>query len=314
MNFCTNCGSKFSIEARFCASCGSPRQVGVAQSTPLLEYGVAPTPFAGGSTSSNVGQPFTPSRPSSTSTLVMVLSIIQLASVLVYVVYLLTISFDFDFIKSIVLPNLVMSAAPAVPIVIVGLVPKFRQDRRAMMAGGVSGAVLGYQGIVALFNSDTWGGGFEKTLYYLSRVGLASGVALAALLLVGVGLSKVDLAPESERWRGALGFISVLFLFLENPGEVLYQEWPALSLFFFPLVLLAFTLKEDLRQGAALGLTFVIGGSLVAQSMYWLLSSDWYQDSNFTSIPRVLALLACVGALIPKSLFTGSSGVRPLTS
>lgn len=314
MNFCTNCGSRFAAEARFCASCGSPRQVGVAQPSPLLEYAAGPTPLASGPTTSNFGQPFMPSQRSLTSTLVMILSIIQLASVLVYVVYLLTIRFDFDFIKSTVMPTLVMSAAPAVPIVIVGLVPKFRQDRRAIMAGAVCGTVLGYQGIVALFNSDTWGGGFEKTLYYLSRVGLVSGVALAALLLVGVGLSKVDLAPESERWRGALGFISVLFLFLENPGEVLYQEWPALSLLFFPLVLLAFTLKEDLRQGAALGLTFVIGGSLVAQSMYWLLSSDWYRDSNFTSIPRVLALLACVGALIPKSLFTGPSGARHLSS
>lgn len=311
MNFCTNCGSKFSIEARFCASCGSPRQVGAAQSSPLLEYGAAPSPFAGGSTSSNVGQPFTPSPPSSISTWVTVLAIVQVASVLVYVVFLLWGDLDFDFIKSIVLPNVVFSATPVAPIAVVGFIPRFRQDRRAMMAGGVCGAILGYQGIVALFNSDVWGGGFEKTLYYLSRVGLVSGVALAGLLLVGLSVSKVDLAPESERWRGALGFISVLFLFLENPGEVLYQQWPALSLLFFPLVLLAFTLKEDLRQGAAFGLICVIGGSLVAQAIYWLIASDWFYPENFTSIPRVIALLACIGALIPISLFTKSSGNRP---
>jgi len=344
MNFCTNCGSKFSGEARFCATCGSPRQVGVTQSSPLLEYGATSTPFVGGSSTSNFGQPFVPSRPSSTSTLVTVLSIIQLASVLVYLVYLSFLRFNLDFIRFFQLPHIVSMVACVIPVIVNGLVPKFRQDRRAMMASAFAGAIVGYQGFVALFNTSgftgptqgpdgiwRWqeptrlqtngeliflGGGFEKALYYLSRVGATTGLVLAVLLVVTIKPTTRDLAPESERWRGALGFIAVLFLFLENPGEVLYQEWPALSLLFFALVLLAFTLQEDLRQGAAFGMVCVIGGSIVSQAVVWLIGPDWfwYGELNFTSIPRVLALLACVGALIPKSLFTGPSGARPLTS
>lgn len=335
MNFCTNCGSKFSGEARFCATCGSPRQVGVTQSSPLLEYGATSTPFVGGSPTSSFGQPFVPSRPSSTSTLVTVLSIIQLASVLVYLVYLSILSFELEFIRGSQLPHIVSMVACVIPVIVHGLVPKLRQDRRAMMASAFAGAIVGYQGFVALFNTIfrspevlprdrtrlqdngliiLFAGGFEKVLYYLSRVGATTGLVLAVLLVVTIRPTTRDLAPKRERWRGALGFIAVLFLYIENPGAVLYQEWPALSLVFFALVLLAFTLQEDLRQGAAFGMVCVIGGSIVSQAFVWLTGPAEIYSGRLISIPRMLALVACVGALIPKSLFTGPSGARPLTS
>jgi hypothetical protein len=310
MNFCANCGTKFNVEARFCASCGAPRQGEVGSSSELLEFGGSQTPFARAIPTPTIHQVPMPMQSNSTATLVMVLAIVQAVSLALYLIFCSLVSFEFDVIRSIQIPLLIATLPPILPIMAIGLMPKVQGDRRVMLAAMVAGALLGYRGLVTLFNADFWGFEEKQILFYVANVGFATGIVLAVLLGIRIGFSATDLAPEAERWRGALGFIAVLFLFLENPGEVLFEEWSILSLVFFPLILVAFTLRESLRQGAALGLACVVGGSLISQSALWLIGADWW-STTFTSIPRLLALLACLAVIAPKSLFDRSNGVRP---
>ena len=179
-----------------------------------------------------------------------------------------------------------------------------------MVAAMIAGALLGYRGLVTTFTGFRGSGLFEEALFHLANLGSATGIALAIVLAIRIGFSVEDLAPEAERWRGALGFIAVLLLFLENPGEVLFERWSILSLIFFPLILVAFTLRESLRQGAALGLACIVGGSLISQAALWLIGAGW-SSTTFTSVPRFLALFVCLAAMAPKSLFDNSNGIRP---
>jgi hypothetical protein len=314
MSFCTNCGSKFNVEARFCASCGSPRQGEVGPSSQLLEYGGIQTSSARFAPTQSIPRATMSMRSNSTSTLVMVFAIIQVVSLVLYLIFwTVRFPFGFDVIRTVHVPMLLVYLPPLLPIIGSGLLLKFRSDQRVSTAALIAGAFLGYKGFVTLFTADFWGFQWEQVLFYLANIGFATGIVLAILLAIGNRYSAADLAPEAERWRGALGFIAVLFLFLEKPGEVLFEEWPILSLIFFPLILVAFTLREGLRQGAALGLACVVGGSLISQSAIWLIGVNDWTSATFTSIPRLLALLACLGAIVPKSFFAGATGTGQLT-
>jgi len=297
MAFCTNCGTNFGPSIRFCTNCGTPQAVSAPANAPLLEYGEQAR--APQQPSINFSAPVIAPTSSTNKQFILMLCIAQIASPILLVLALAINWHSFEAVREAWMPLILEGAVSVSPFVFYLVTTKYTDGLiRALMA--MTSLVLGLRGLIGLMGEHELSG-VSQLVLYLSQLAAITGIALGVLLIIETRISKSSLVDIADRWRAVPGFFAVLFLILENPGRVLYDSKPFLSLILFPLVVGACLLQEECRAGAAAGLGIVITSSIVGQMASKILSS--YSYGSFISLPSFLALGCCLAVIAPKSIF-----------
>ena len=298
MAFCTNCGTNVGTSIRFCTNCGTPQVAGSPPNAPLLEYGEQARPPQQQSVHYSAPPVV---QASSNKQFILILCIAQITAPFLMILAVAIDGISFESIKYFHIPYLLLSVLRFFPFVVLTFIPKFQNDVQAKIFAAMASAVVGTQGLVSLTDGLEYISGLPKILMYLSMFAFTSGIALAILLVIELKINKSMLTAVADRWRAVPGFLAVLFLLLENPGRVLDDSKPLLSLILFPLMIGSCLLHEKYRQGAAAGLAIVIISSIIGQIAHKILSS--YSYETLISIPSILALVCCGAVIAPNSLF-----------
>ena len=284
--FCTQCGQALGEADAFCTNCGRQRYVGALGAPRAIPQ----TQIVAGRQEGSDPIP---------RILFLVLGIAQIAGALVFALYWFWVfGFEFDAIYQLQLSVLLEAAVVAAPMVAAGLSDRWSRDGRVLGAVATVGLVRFIATIKSLFEDDYFGD-FKVWILRLSILLLVSAIAGPILVLIKLRPTAAFLDFRQDWWRAPLGVAAVLFLILENPGRVLPESWPVLTWTLFPVMALAAFLLPFLRQGVYAGLAIAVVSSIVATAWVWVTNWDIHDYQSFVSIPSVLALMCCIGAVLP---------------
>jgi hypothetical protein len=203
---------------------------------------------------------------------------------------------DFSSIPSLMVDTLLVAA----PIIVLGLLAfeSGEIDTRYLAAGVASSLVVAVRGGVILREVLQSAGQWSPD----ATVGLLKFLAILVVVFGILELARRGLIPiraprtlTLEQWPVVLAVVVVALLIAENPGRVLPDSSPALSIVTVVGLSVLALGEREVRQGAFAGIAF----SIVATSG---MVDSYYGSTSMYSTTSVSAVILCAVGVLDASL------------
>lgn len=304
--YCVNCGSLITSGSQFCGQCGArvadhSRATGSSQPRQNARTFEVPRGPSGEYLSGTIQTTRPVAFPEVPHQMFLIIGVAQVIGVAIFLIkYWSEISSfggSFDGFVEYAIPFALGDLILVAPIVLAGISVHNADNPTLLSAALVSGLIQFTRAVPSVLergvNFDFYNIGPTSSATTFLPTSL---IAVAAVFVIPLAILRLKpgpsmMGPQSDWWRGTLGFFAVVFLMFEHPGRVLSDRWPVLGLVVLITMTASGLMESRTALGAALGLSAAVAGSIIAFGGHWVLLGGDRYGFSIVSMPSLLALV-----------------------